>query len=102
MLQSLVHYGIHLIVPLGIALIFFKPKWKLVYLIMLSTMLIDLDHLFASPIFDSNRFSINFNQLHTYFAIGLYLVLLLPKKTRVLGLGLCIHIIADQVDCWLM
>jgi len=102
MLQPLVHYGIHLLVPLAIALVFFKPKWKMVYLIMLSTMLIDLDHLLASPIFDPNRCSIGFHPLHSYIAIGVYVLLLFPKKTRVLGLGLCIHIIADQADCWLM
>jgi len=102
MLQPLVHYGIHLLVPLVIALVFFKPKWKMVYLIMLSTMLIDLDHLLASPIFDPNRCSICIHPLHSYIAIGVYVLLLFPKKTRVLGLGLCIHIIADQADCWLM
>ena len=102
MLQPLVHYGIHLLVPLAIALVFFKPKWKMVYLIMLSTMLIDLDHLLASPIFDPNRCSIGIHPLHSYIAIGVYVLLLFPKKTRVLGLGLCIHIIADQADCWLM
>ena len=102
MLQPLVHYGVHLLVPLAIALVFFKAKWKVTYLIMLSTMLIDLDHLLASPIFDPNRCSIGFHPLHSYIAIGVYVLLLFPKKTRVLGLGLCIHIIADQADCWLM
>ena len=102
MLQPLMHYGIHLIVPLIISIIFFKLKWKVVYIIMLSTMLIDLDHLLATPIFDPNRCSISFHPLHSYFAIGVYLLLLIPKNTRVLALGLCIHIIADQADCWLM
>jgi Family of unknown function (DUF6122) len=102
MLQPLLHYGIHLIVPLIIAYLFFKPKWKLAFLIMLSTMLIDLDHLLATPIFDANRCSINFHPLHSYVAIGIYIVLLLPKKTRLLGLGFCIHILADWVDCLLM
>lgn len=69
---------------------------------MVSTMLIDLDHLLATPIFDPNRCSINFHPLHSYIAIGLYFILLLPKKTRLLGLGLIIHIIADKVDCLLM
>jgi Family of unknown function (DUF6122) len=102
MLQPLIHYGIHLIVPLIIAYLFYKAKWKLTFVIMLSTMLIDLDHLLATPIFDPNRCSINFHPLHSYIAIGIYIVLLLPKKTRLLGLGLCIHILADWVDCVLM
>ncbi len=102
MLQSFLHYGIHILAPLFVALYFFKSKWKLAYIIMLSTMFIDLDHLLASPIFDPNRCSLNFHPLHSYFAIGIYIILLLPKKTRLLGIGLCIHIIADWVDCLLM
>jgi Family of unknown function (DUF6122) len=102
MLQPFLHYGIHLILPLIIAYFFFKTKWKFAFLIMISTMLIDLDHLLASPIFDANRCSINFHPLHSYLAIGIYILLLLPKKTRLLGLGLCIHILADWIDCLLM
>ena len=102
MLQSFLHYGIHALVPLTIAIIFFKPKWKVAYIIMLSAMFIDLDHLLASPIFDPNRCSINFHPLHSYVAIGIYIMLLIPKKTRIIGLGLCIHILADWVDCTLM
>ena len=69
---------------------------------MVATMLIDLDHLLATPIFDPNRCSINFHPLHTYWAIGLYVILLIPKKTRLIGIGLVIHIIADSADCALM
>ncbi|MCK8481445.1 DUF6122 family protein [Psychroserpens algicola] len=102
MLQPIVHYGIHFLLPLIVALLFFKTNWKLAYLIMLSTFLIDLDHLLATPLFDPNRCSINFHPLHSYYAIGVYMVLALIKKTRLIGLGLVIHIIADQVDCWMM
>jgi len=102
MMQQSVHYGIHFLIPLIIALIFFKSKWKMAYLIMISAMLIDLDHLFANPIFDANRCSINFHPLHSYFAIAIYVLLLLPKRTRLLGLGLVIHILADATDCSLM
>jgi len=102
MIQPIIHYGIHFLVPLIVVLIFFKTNWKIAYLIMIATMLIDLDHLLAYPIFDANRCSINFHPLHSYIAIGLYALLLLPKKTRLLGLGLVIHIIADAVDCILM
>jgi hypothetical protein len=102
MLQSIAHYGFHFLVPLIIALSFFKSKWKFAYLIMICGMLIDLDHLIANPIFDPNRCSINFHPLHSYIAIIFYLVLLIPKKTRLVGLGLVIHIIADVLDCILM
>ncbi len=65
-------------------------------------MLIDLDHLLAIPVFNPERCSINFHPLHSYVAIVVYFLMLIPKKTRILGLGLCIHILADWVDCLLM
>ena len=102
MLQPAIHYGIHFLLPFVVAFIFFKSNWKLAYFIMMCTMLIDLDHFLATPIFDSNRCSINFHPLHSYLAIVIYFLLIIPKKTRVLGLGLIIHIIADKVDCLLM
>lgn len=102
MLQTTVHYGIHFILPLIIAFLCFKKQWKLAFLIMISTMLIDLDHLLATPVFDPNRCSINFHPLHSYYAIGIYVLLSLIKKTRILGIGLLIHILADAVDCWMM
>ncbi len=69
---------------------------------MIATMLIDLDHLLANPIFDPNRCSINFHPLHSYYAIGIFLLMLIPNKTRVLAIGLLIHILADSVDCLFM
>lgn len=102
MLRLVLHYGIHFIIPLIIALLFFKNQWKKATLIMMSCILIDLDHLLASPIFDPNRCSIGFHPLHSLIAIILYTFMLVPKKTRILGLGLAIHIIADFTDCVLM
>lgn len=102
MLQSVLHYGIHIMLPLLVAFLFYKSKWKYVYLIMMCTMLIDLDHVLATPIFDANRCSINFHPLHSNIAIAIYFLLIIPKKTRLLGLGLIIHIIADKVDCLFM
>ena len=102
MLQSVLHYSIHLGLPLAVALIFFKNYWEAAYLIMLAGLLIDLDHLVATPIFDANRCSINFHPLHTYYAMIIYVLLLIPQKTRLIGLGLCIHILADYADCSLM
>lgn len=66
---------------------------------MLLTMLIDLDHLLATPIFDPTRCSINFHPLHSYAALVVYVALLFLKKTRVLGVGLVLHIAADYIDC---
>ena len=101
-IQPIAHYGIHFLLPLLIAMLFYKKSvWK-VYLIMIATMLIDLDHLLANPIFDPNRCSINFHPLHSYYAIGIYLLMLIPSKTRILAIGLLIHILADSVDCLFM
>ena len=102
MLQPIAHYGIHFIVPVLVALVFFKSNWKWATVIMIITMLIDLDHLLATPVFDPNRCSINFHPLHSYYAIAIYFILSLIKKTRILGLGLLIHILADSVDCLFM
>ena len=102
MLQLFAHYGCHILLPLGLALIWYKPQWKTAFLIMFSGMWIDVDHLLANPIFAPNRCSINFHPLHTYYAIAIYIVLLFPKKTRLIALGLVAHIIADIVDCSFM
>ncbi|MCR9183538.1 MAG: DUF6122 family protein [Flavobacteriaceae bacterium] len=98
-LQFVVHYGMHFIVPLGIAYLFYRNVLWRVYLIFLLAMLIDLDHLLADPIFDPNRCSIGFHILHSYVAIGVYFLLLFFKKTRVVGLALLWHILTDWVDC---
>lgn len=102
-MQTLVHYFLHLIFPLGIAYIFFRTKWKKVYLILLATMLVDLDHLFAVPIFKANRCSINFHFLHSYYAMLVYVLLLFfPKPIRIIGIGLLLHMLTDLIDCMWM
>ena len=102
MIQSVIHYGIHFIGPLLVALLFYKTQLKKAYGLMLLGLLIDLDHLLVTPIFEAGRCSINFHPLHSYYAIAVYVLLTFFKKTRLLGLGLCIHILADTVDCLLM
>ncbi len=102
MLRPFIHYGLHFIAPFLIAVLFFPKQWKKTYLIFLGAMLIDLDHLFANPIFDPNRCSIGFHFLHSYYAIAAYIGLLLYRKTRVFGVALLWHIITDQIDCWMM
>jgi len=100
-IKFVAHYGIHFLIPLFIAFFLFRKRWKLVYLIFIATMLIDLDHLLATPIFDPNRCSIQYHPLHTYWAIGLYFILLFFKKTRIIAIGLLVHIVADTIDCFL-
>lgn len=66
---------------------------------MLSAYLIDLDHLLADPVFDPDRCSIGFHTMHSYYAVGLYALLVYFPKTRILGIGLLIHIFVDMTDC---
>lgn len=96
-----IHYGFHFLIPLVIAVSFFKKKWIKVYLIFIGTMFIDLDHLFAIPIFDAGRCSINFHPLHTYYAAGAYIVMVIPKKSRILAIALLLHLFTDYLDCYL-
>ncbi len=100
-IQTLIHYGLHLLFPILIAKFFYKNEWKKVYLILLSTMLVDLDHLFANPIFDPTRCSIGFHYLHSYYAILFYFLLLFQKnKTiRIIAIGLLLHMLTDYQDC---
>ena len=100
--QTIAHYGCHLFLPLLVALLAYRKIWIKAFLIMLSGLWIDIDHLLANPIFDPHRCSINFHPLHSYLAIAIYVALLFPKKTRLIALGLCIHIISDLVDCFFM
>jgi len=68
---------------------------------MLAGLLIDLDHLLADPIYDAERCSIGFHPLHTALPIAIYVMLLFHPKTRVVGIGLCLHILLDGFDCML-
>ncbi|WP_345991039.1 DUF6122 family protein [Chryseobacterium sp. Chry.R1] len=93
------HYFLHLVFPVFIAYIFYRDQWKRTYLILLATMLVDLDHLFANPIFDPDRNSIGFHFLHSYYAIAVYFLLLFFKgNIRIVGIGLLLHMLTDYQD----
>ena len=102
MIQIIIHYGLHFLLPLFIALKFYPKKIVVAYLIMIAGMLIDLDHFLANPVFDPGRCSIGFHPLHSFWVIIFYVLLLIPKKTRLIALGLVCHIFADVIDCLLM
>ena len=100
MLQTLIHYFFHFGLPFIIAYVFFRDDYKKVYLILLATMLVDLDHLLATPNFSPNRCSINFHPLHSYYAMAVYVgTLMLPKPYSIIGLGLVLHMLTDLNDC---
>ncbi len=103
MLRFFIHYGIHFLVPIFIGVLFYPKEKRLqVISILLAGIVIDIDHLIASPIFDPNRCSIDFHPLHQYWAIAIYIALLFFKKTRIFGIALLIHILADAIDCYLI
>lgn len=81
--------------------LFYRQSWRIAYLLLMMGMAIDLDHLLADPIYDPGRCSIGFHPLHTFLPIVIYALMLIPVKTRIIGLGLCIHIILDAIDCQL-
>ncbi|MDW3190878.1 MAG: DUF6122 family protein [Cytophagales bacterium] len=102
-LQFFIHYFLHLGAPFFLAVIFFKDEWKKAYFIMLATMLVDLDHLMATPVFQANRCSIGYHPLHTIYAAGVYVVLFFLKKPwRIIGIGLLFHLLTDAIDCMFM
>ena len=98
-MAQVIHYFFHLIFPAIIAFWFFKKDWEKTYLIFLLTMLVDLDHLLAVPIYDACRCSINFHPLHSLPAIAVYLTLLFFPKSRVIAIGLLMHMATDWLDC---
>ena len=93
------HLVLHFLVPALAAGTFYRKRWKQAYFIMMATMLVDLDHLIANPIYDPGRCSIGFHPLHHPFLVALYLALCFVPKTRLIGIGLSIHMCLDAIDC---
>lgn len=93
------HIALHFVVPGFIAAFFFRKTWLLAWLLMCATMLVDLDHLLADPVYDAGRCSIGFHPLHRLGFIIAYVALCLFPKTRLVGIGLSIHMALDAIDC---
>ena len=93
------HLILHFLIPALIAGIFFRKDWQTAYFVMVVTMLVDLDHLMANPMYDPNRCSIGFHPLHQLWFIALYFILCFFPRTQLAGLGLMIHMGLDQIDC---
>lgn len=106
LLKLLAHYGLHLVAPYFLATLWPQHSRLRVYLLLLATMAIDLDHLLVRPIFDSERCSVGFHLLHSWPFVLLYALLCVlpyerlgwPWWLRVLGVGLCLHIFTDWQD----
>lgn len=95
----MLHIALHVLVPGVVAALFFRPAWRRAWLVMLLTMLVDVDHLLATPLYDPGRCSIGFHPLHTAPAIAVYAVIALPRRTRLVSVGLLIHMALDGLDC---
>ncbi len=95
------HILLHFLVPYIIARIFFKEKVGKSYCIMMLSLLVDLDHLLANPIYSPERCSIGFHPLHSEISIAFYLIGCLFTKTRLISIGLLSHMALDLLDCYL-
>lgn len=95
----MLHISYHFIFPMLLIGVYYRKQWKRSYLIIMSTMLVDLDHLLASPIYVATRCSIGFHPLHSELPIIIYIVLTIVPKTRLIGLGLLIHMSLDSTNC---
>ena len=93
------HIALHFIIPSILVAAFYRKNWKWAYLILISTMFVDVDHLLANPIYDSGRCSIGFHPLHSLWLIALYLILIIFPISRLVGLGLTLHMVLDSIDC---
>ncbi len=120
-LQVIVHYSMHFLVPGLLVYFLFNDCWKKAWMIMIATIVVDIDHLYACKelfpihggisliplehlltcdnIFVADRCSIGFHPLHSYPAIILYIILLYFPKTRIIAVGLLFHMITDFQDC---
>jgi hypothetical protein len=112
----MLHLVLHLLVPVGIAALGYRPAWRSAALWMLAGMVVDMDHLLADPIYDPARCSIGTHPLHAGWPIVVYVLLLLggaaglrraPDSPRarsarvvhLIGLGLLVHMGLDGLDC---
>lgn len=101
-LQTIVHYTLHFLAIGAIAYWYDKKQWKRNWLILMATMLVDVDHVFATPLFDPNRCGIGYHPLHSEIPILIYLIGVFLIKNKILKLifiGLLFHMITDFIDC---
>jgi hypothetical protein len=101
-LRPIVHAALHVLVPGAVAGLFWRARWLRAWGVLVLTNLVDVDHLLADPLFDPNRCSIGTHPLHTWPAVALWAALAAWSPTRLVGAGLCIHMLLDAIDCGFM
>lgn len=116
--RSVIHLVLHVAVPLlvalGIAGQVSSLSYKLIFMVLMATMAVDIDHLLADPIYAPGRCSIWFHPLHTLWPMVIYTCMMLwPLALKIVlkpiqrshqiiglvGLGLVIHMLLDWADC---
>jgi hypothetical protein len=102
LIRPVAHILLHFVLPGLVGRWAFPGQWKRAWLLMTLTMLVDLDHLLAHPIYDPNRCGIGFHPLHSYLAMAIYAALTIMPRTRIIGVGLLIHMALDSLDCILI
>ena len=98
-MRANLHLVLHVLVPGIVAWVAYRPRWLRAWAVLVATMLVDLDHLLAVPRYDPNRCSLGFHPLHTAPAIALYALATGWRPTRLVGLGLLLHMALDALDC---
>lgn len=99
MVRPILHILLHLLVPGAVARAAFPRRWKFAWAVMVLTLLVDLDHLLAEPVYDPDRCSLGFHPLHSLPAIGLYTLALALPALRIVAVGLLLHMGLDGLDC---
>lgn len=99
MIRQNLHLVLHAAVPAAVAAVFYRDRFLGSWLKLMSTMIVDLDHLLADPVYDPGRCSIGFHPLHAYPALAAYAAATLWPKIRIFAVGLVIHMLLDGVDC---
>ena len=97
--QKIIHLSGHYILPLAISYASYGNSWESAAKVMIASNLVDVDHLFAKPIYNPDRCSIGCHPLHSIPSIGVYSVMAFNQQTQELGIGLLTHMAVDLVDC---
>ena len=79
----MIHLALHVVVPLIVALLFYRERWPSTFVVLLATMMVDVDHLLADPIYDPERCSIGFHPLHTPATVVVYVAMWLGPVATV-------------------
>lgn len=99
MFRPVLHVVLHAVVPALVARLTWRERWMRAWLVMMATMVVDLDHLLARPMYDPGRCSLGFHPLHSSWAIAGYLAMAAWARTRLVAVGLLVHMALDLSDC---